>query len=369
VIELERHIEILLLSNDCVIVPKFGGFMAHRIDASYDDGDNMFIPPLRTLGFNPQLTMNDSLLAQSYVEAYDISYPEAISRIDDEVRELKQHLENEGEYILNDIGVIRLNNDGNYEFEPCEAGILTPELYGLSSFELAKLRNIAHEEEVPRIEVKTNQLAEPQVPIEVESTPEIHSVLEEQDDSDTDDSDKTISISVNLLRNIAVACIAIVAFLLIPSPLGNKSGASISKTSIDTGLLYRIMPKEITSGKANLNITNKNKDIEANNTSNAKNATNVNNNDSINKYNNNQKSIFYSIVLASRVTKTNASLYVNVLHKKGYDMALVLPRKKGAKVIYGKYDTERDAYNALNGLHAKKEFADAWIMHVNTENQ
>ena len=105
--------------------------------------------------------MNDSLLAQSYVEAYDISYPEAISRIDDEVRELKQHLENEGEYILNDIGVIRLNNDGNYEFEPCEAGILTPELYGLSSFELAKLRNIAHEEEVPRIEVKTNQLAEP----------------------------------------------------------------------------------------------------------------------------------------------------------------------------------------------------------------
>ena len=79
--------------------------MVHRIDASYDDGDNMFIPPLRTLGFNPQLTMNDSLLAQSYVEAYDISYPEAISRIDDEVRELKQHLENEGEYILNDIGV------------------------------------------------------------------------------------------------------------------------------------------------------------------------------------------------------------------------------------------------------------------------
>ena len=26
---LERHIEILLLSNDCVIVPGFGGFMVH----------------------------------------------------------------------------------------------------------------------------------------------------------------------------------------------------------------------------------------------------------------------------------------------------------------------------------------------------
>ena len=38
-IELERHIEILLLSNDCVIVPNFGGFMAHHVDARYDDED------------------------------------------------------------------------------------------------------------------------------------------------------------------------------------------------------------------------------------------------------------------------------------------------------------------------------------------
>lgn len=40
--ELKRHIEILLLSNDCVIVPEFGGFMAHHVDARYDGRDNMF---------------------------------------------------------------------------------------------------------------------------------------------------------------------------------------------------------------------------------------------------------------------------------------------------------------------------------------
>ena len=37
VIELERHIEILLLSNDCVIVPDLGGFMAHHREAGYDE--------------------------------------------------------------------------------------------------------------------------------------------------------------------------------------------------------------------------------------------------------------------------------------------------------------------------------------------
>ena len=67
VIELERHIEILLLSNDCVIVPNLGGFVAHNIEARYQEQEQLFLPPLRTLGFNPQLTINDSLLVQSYI--------------------------------------------------------------------------------------------------------------------------------------------------------------------------------------------------------------------------------------------------------------------------------------------------------------
>jgi NAD(P)-dependent dehydrogenase (short-subunit alcohol dehydrogenase family) len=46
------------LDNDCVIVPGFGGFMAHNIPAKYDEENCIFIPPMRIVGFNPQLTMN-----------------------------------------------------------------------------------------------------------------------------------------------------------------------------------------------------------------------------------------------------------------------------------------------------------------------
>ncbi|HEY9550751.1 MAG TPA: SPOR domain-containing protein, partial [Prevotella sp.] len=67
-LEIERHIEILLLNNDCVIIPGFGGFMAHHVEARFDEGDDVFLPPSRTVGFNPQLKLNDSLLAQSYIE-------------------------------------------------------------------------------------------------------------------------------------------------------------------------------------------------------------------------------------------------------------------------------------------------------------
>ena len=43
-IELARHIEILLLENDCVIIPDFGGFIAH-----YQPARKIFIFPLYVL--------------------------------------------------------------------------------------------------------------------------------------------------------------------------------------------------------------------------------------------------------------------------------------------------------------------------------
>ena len=71
---------------------------------------------------------------QSYVEAYDMSYPDALRQIEAEVENLKNVLHTEGKYEMDGIGTIRVNIEGNYEFEPCEAGILSPELYGLADF-------------------------------------------------------------------------------------------------------------------------------------------------------------------------------------------------------------------------------------------
>ena len=58
-IELAQHIEALLLENDCVIVPNFGGFVAHYAPATYVKEENLFLPPTRIIGFNSQLKLND----------------------------------------------------------------------------------------------------------------------------------------------------------------------------------------------------------------------------------------------------------------------------------------------------------------------
>ena len=67
-IELAKHIEVLLLENDCVIVPGLGGFIAHYRSCVYNEDTGEFCPPARTIGFNPQLVMNDGLLVQSYMQ-------------------------------------------------------------------------------------------------------------------------------------------------------------------------------------------------------------------------------------------------------------------------------------------------------------
>ena len=243
-IEINRHIEILLLSNDCVIVPGFGGFMAHHVDARYDGRDNMFLPPLRTVGFNPQLTMNDSLLALSYVETYDISYPEALRRIEDEVVEIRQSLENEGKFEIENIGMLFLNEDGNISFEPCEAGILTPDFYGLGGFDMlpiAQINNAEQQNENQNVAMTVN-LAKEEQPVknetEAPAAPANNSVFIAEEEEEEEKAE-FISIKKSWLRNMAAACIALIAFFTISTPLGSPT---IEKSQIDTGMLTRIMP-------------------------------------------------------------------------------------------------------------------------------
>jgi hypothetical protein len=347
VIELERHIEILLLDNDCVIVPEFGGFMAQHTDARYSEVDNTFLPPIRTIGFNPQLKINDSLLAQSYVEAYDISYPEALRRIEQEVEEIRQILSTKGEYELRDIGTLRMNAAGNYEFEPCEAGLLTPSLYGLGSFEFETLESIEakqakEEAAVPQHTAKIIDINEKK---NSEST--IFADIDDNNDSDT------YTIKKSVIRNIAVACIAIMVFLLVPSHLGNGTKSALTTSKIDTGLLYRIMPKDITTGNAEIEAATK-KVLQKNEEKKTV----------IVEKKNTEPQEYYTIVLASKVSINNAKVYTEKLKKEGYTAAEVYSGHGNTKVIYGSYSSKKAAQSALNSLNSNNTFADGWVTMV-----
>ena len=342
-IELDRHIEILLLNSDCVIIPNFGGFMAHYVEAKKEEREYTFLPPMRTIGFNPKLTLNDSLLAQSYVEVYDISYPDAIARIEDEVRELKQHLNNDGQYEMNSIGTLKLNRNGSYEFEPCRAGLLTPSLYGLSYFEFKTLAQLEKEHASQRQEKHP-------VETKIVEHPAIHSTAEEPENMANDEVQEGSKLTA-LWRNIAVACIAFIIFLLIPAPLANNN-SNVTQSKINTNLLEYVMPKEATTGSDQIEkVVRAAKKAEAK-TPQVKEEAVVQD----------KAESGFTIVLASRVSKENATAYVNALLRKGITDAEVYTKNKRTKVVYGNYASQTDAYNTLNKLHGHEEFKDAWVM-------
>ena len=147
-IELAQHIEVLLLENDCVIVPGFGGFVAHYAPATHVKEESLFLPPTRTIGFNPQLKLNDGVLVQSYMAVYDTSFADASRIVEKEVNEFISLLHEEGKAHLENIGEIHYNIYGNYEFIPYDYKLTTPSLYGLDSFEMHELAALPQKERV-----------------------------------------------------------------------------------------------------------------------------------------------------------------------------------------------------------------------------
>ena len=159
--ELVKHIEILLLDNDCVIVPELGGFIAHYQPAHYEEAEGVFLPPIRTVGFNPQLTMNDGMLAQAYMQTYHTDFPDAVRKIAEKVEELKEQLYKEGVMEMPGIGVLHYTIQDTYEFHPNESGILSPSLYALDAFTMKPLAMEMVEEPAPMTVVTHPATEEP----------------------------------------------------------------------------------------------------------------------------------------------------------------------------------------------------------------
>lgn len=370
--ELSRHIEILLLDNDCVIVPGFGGFMAHHRSAEYDEETGMFYPPQRTLGFNPHLKLNDSLLAQSYVEAYDISYPEAIKRIEEDIEEIRQNISIAGEYEFHGIGIIKMTAEGTYHFEPCTSGLLTPTLYALNSYSFDLLQM----EPAVTIPVATTSVAETEKPAEVKDIEEETLLDDEYEENDG------IHISRQMLHYIATAATILCLFIFSSIPAGqgssNISVCSVIDTEIITSFVKENM-KSIPSFSAEKKDTMpqilKLEDIDMDET--AEEVAEVNSKEL--KSEENAKPAMekeetklavtkkggFAIVLASRVSKQGANDFVDRLTKEGLKNVSVNEEGSVRKVVFGSYKTKEEASNDLNKMRESNEnFKEAWIAQI-----
>jgi hypothetical protein len=145
-----KYISDLLYWHECVIVPGFGGFLSSYLPAHISGDSNRIFPPSSNLAFNASLVANDGILANHISKESGVSYREAVAMIRGWVEDAFRQLNNGESVVLDEIGVISLNSDGNLQFEPQQKQNYLGNSYGLPSFVAQRVSRKEAESILPR---------------------------------------------------------------------------------------------------------------------------------------------------------------------------------------------------------------------------
>lgn len=197
-IDITRHIEYLLLSNNSVCVPQLGTFHIKDVASRWVSDESIFLPPYRIVEFEASSDASDNSLQISIATRYNVSLTDADIACAEFVERVRQELEDCGTSDLGSIGVlIRENNESEMLFIPSESGITTPSLYGLDAFHIAPLpmKIVVQQQEATRREEQAQR---------------------------TDSKYFVIRIPKKLARYTAAAAAVVAIFFAIGTPVANS---------------------------------------------------------------------------------------------------------------------------------------------------
>ena len=379
--ELARHIEVLLLENDCVIVPGLGGFIAHNKAAEFKDSANVFCPPVRTIGFNPQLIINDGLLAQSYMQAYDTDFPDASRKIESVVSQIKDSLYKNGQAELENIGTLYYTMAGVYGFEPYQNAFFSPSLYGLGSFSISPLSELKPVKETA---------VEPRIMIETVPSCE----------EDRKEKAKQRHIIKRMAEHAVGIAAAVILFFVLSVPVENTylDNSSYASLGAET-MLDAIRSKSMATTSLET------KDIKQNNATNRRNNVNtlrpvavksvkvekaepkaskevkalpavakkeVVKTEAVKAETKGTKEVQKSkssqnkgmfIIVASLPTMQDAEKELAKFKKQGYEEATILTSDNRYRIALYSYTDKSKAYEKINELRKDEQFKTAWLLN------
>jgi hypothetical protein len=90
--KVSEYIKALLYQEDCVIIPRFGGFVGKYKDAKIDFKTLRMSPPSKMIAFNQKLQDNDGLLINYIATQENISYESAEVEVSEYVSRLNSAL-------------------------------------------------------------------------------------------------------------------------------------------------------------------------------------------------------------------------------------------------------------------------------------
>lgn len=387
--ELTKHIEALLVDNDCVILPHFGGFVTNHAPARWVEEEQMMLPPYRTIGFNPQLKINDGLLVQSYMMTHDATYPEATRLAEAAIDRLSEELYKEGMVKLHGIGTLRRTLVGEYQFDPTEDGVITPTLYGLGAMQMKTLAEL--EKELKAVSQTTTE-APAEESADNDATPIVES------------KNRTITIKIRheWIANAVSVAAAVMLFFFLSTPVDNtyieeENYASLGNISVfeqvkKESLLTTLLetPAKVTTevkaevpaakpapAKVETPATKPAPaKVEAPVKAEAPAAkpapvkaeapvakqTPVKAEAPVAKPAPAKRTATYNIIVASVTAESDAQTAIDGFAAKGYPGAYLIKGSGRFRIALKACDTEAEAYSQVNELKQNALFKDAWVL-------
>ncbi len=92
-------------------MPGVGAFIVARYPAYYDDSENTWHPMRKEVRFNASINNDDGLIANSYARKYSLSFLQARQLLDNDIRQLIESLNSDGEIAIGRIGTLSLSEN------------------------------------------------------------------------------------------------------------------------------------------------------------------------------------------------------------------------------------------------------------------
>lgn len=151
------YISELLYTNDCVIIPGLGGFVANTRSAFLNPAQHTFTPPSRRLAFNASLRTNDGLLVNYVSRREGISYGDALSAVKVWVDDSIARLQNREQIWVHQIGSLSFDEEQRIQFEPDLTTNYLTAAFGLVSIHSPAIRRDEQPAKVRRLQPSTKQ--------------------------------------------------------------------------------------------------------------------------------------------------------------------------------------------------------------------
>lgn len=132
-VRIEKIAKELLMEEDCVVIPGFGGFVTHYRPAIFEPSKSVIIPPGKSISFNAKLNKNDGLLAQTIAMKCSISYNDALKTIQSKIKTWELELKKSNFLELEDLGSFVQNKEGNLIFNQFNESNFASTSFGLAN--------------------------------------------------------------------------------------------------------------------------------------------------------------------------------------------------------------------------------------------